>query len=217
MHAHAVAARSHPILCAPDNVGLSLNSAKTKIFSLDSQFHPGDNVMLVDTDAGFLEMARRDNTHKCLGKLLPGNLWQRGHCSFNHRLAAGWFKFHCLQNTLHNRHVSLQLRLKLFQATVSPTVLYSLTTTPLTKSSVSRLDAQQRKMIRKIIGWHVRDEDWHAAGSDMKRRLAATLEWPKLSAHLLLAIHIAPSTCISAFVLRNMAQPYWINNFLGEI
>ena len=70
----------------------------------------------------------------------------------------------------------MHLRLKLFDGVVTPAVCYSLSTTPLTSTQVSRLDAAQRKMLRKLVGWvRFEAEDWETTGQRMKARLEAAL------------------------------------------
>ena len=67
--------------------------------------------------------------------------------------------------------------MRLFDSVVSPTVEYSLAATPLTASQRERLDACQRKMLRRIVGWvRFDDEAWELTGSRMKARLLAALE-----------------------------------------
>ena len=73
---------------------------------------------------------------------------------------------------MKNRCINLRGRLRLFAATVSPTVLYGLNTVPMTAAMQSRLDILQRKMLRSIIGWRIDPElDWEENGRRMKRRM----------------------------------------------
>eukprot|EP00929_Paragymnodinium_shiwhaense_P046346 TRINITY_DN23593_c0_g1_i6.p1 TRINITY_DN23593_c0_g1~~TRINITY_DN23593_c0_g1_i6.p1 ORF type:complete len:196 (+),score=11.73 TRINITY_DN23593_c0_g1_i6:290-877(+) len=125
----------------------------------------------------FVELVRSGSSHKYLGKVLPGDLSNRGQRNFNHRLSCAWLRFHQLQTALLNRKIPVHLRIKLFDSVVSPTVLYSLSTTPLTQTQLAKLDAVQRKMLRRIVGW-VREDDeaWNATGSRMKKRLQAALQ-----------------------------------------
>ena len=62
-------------------------------------------------------------------------------------------KFRSLQDSLLNRHVNIQLRLKLFNATVTPTVLYGLETCALDRKQLEHLDVVQRRVLRRIAGW----------------------------------------------------------------
>ena len=67
-------------------------------------------------------------------------------------------------------------RLKLFDSTVTPTVLYGLEVLPLTTAQLQRLDAVQRRMLRNIAGWvRVEDEPWDETMRRMRARLAAAL------------------------------------------
>ena len=86
-------------------------------------------------------------------------------------------KFHKLAPTLLNRKIPIPLRLKLFHSVVNLAVCYSLSTTPLTSEHIGKLDAVQRKMLRKIVGWvRFDDENWETTGHRMKARLEAALQ-----------------------------------------
>ena len=63
----------------------------------------------------------RLDSHKYLGRHIPGNLKQRGCVDLNHRTIVA------------NKHVSFKLRLKLFNAVVTTAMLFSLHTFALTK------------------------------------------------------------------------------------
>ena len=156
--------------------GLSINGAKTKILTTDSDVLDRNTPLLLDAGDCMLEVLCGDATHKYLGRLFPGDLRNRGKANLSHRLACGWFKFHTLAPTLLNRKLPIILRLKLFDSVVSPTVTYSLSTTPLTGVQLSMLDATQRKMIRRMVGWvRFDDESWEVTGQRMKARLESAL------------------------------------------
>ena len=88
-----------------------------------------------------------------------------------------------LQNTLTNRHVNIKLRLKLFDATVTPAALYGLTSCPLTNTQLARLDTTMRKMLRRLVGWvHSNDDEtWEQRGHRMKTRLDTALSLFKIT------------------------------------
>ena len=69
----------------------------------------------------------------------------------DHRIACAWGKFRALQKTFVNKHMDVGLRLRLFDAVVAPTAVYSLSTAPMTDYLHSRLDVSQRKMLRVIV------------------------------------------------------------------
>jgi len=101
--------------------------------------------------------------------------------NLDHRIFCGWMKFGALTRTLTNRKISIRLRLRLFDACVSTSVLYSLSSTPLTGDQLQRLDATQRIMVRKIIGWARWDEEsWQQTGHRMKQRLHTAMVQSKM-------------------------------------
>ena len=66
----------------------------------------------------------------------------------------------------------MRLRMRLFEAVISPTVLYSLDTIALSEYLFNRIDITQRKMLRSIIGWRFRvNETWEERGHHMKEKL----------------------------------------------
>ena len=96
--------------------------------------------------------------------------------NLEHRLSLARFKFHNLHQVLTNQRIPCALRLRLFDAVVSPTAVYSLNTTPLTASQMAKLDATQRRMMRRIVGWtRYDDEAWEETGKRMKRKLEVAL------------------------------------------
>lgn len=115
-----------------------------------------------------------------MGRRSPGNLARRGQVEFANRLACAWGKFHKHRQWLMNKHVSVHRRLKLFQAVVSPTMLFGLTTLPMTKTQVNQLDATQRRMLRSIAGWtRCDDEGWNESMRRVNAKLeSALLEFP---------------------------------------
>ena len=94
----------------------------------------------------FLEVSVGDDVHKYLGKILTGDLRNRGRLVIAHRRKVCWGKFHKHAHILLNKHVSLQFRLKFFEAIIAPTILYGMATTPPTKIDTLKLDALRRRM-----------------------------------------------------------------------
>ena len=157
--------------------GLSVNGAKTKIITTDNAAACSNVPLYVDVAGCMVEVLQQQATHKYLGRLFSGDLTKRGETNLCHRLQCGWMKYSQLRQTLQNKNIPIRLRFKLFDATVTPTVLYSLSSTPLTSGQVGRLDACQRKMMRKIVGWtRLNDEDWSVTGSRMKAKLEAAMQ-----------------------------------------
>ena len=96
-----------------------------------------------------------DATHKSLGRIYASAPTQRRHPGFQHRVQLAWANFHQFRAVLTNKHVSIKLRLKLFDALVTPRVLFGLVTNAAdtkTIDSTIRLEAQQTRMMRSIVG-----------------------------------------------------------------
>ena len=69
------------------------------------------------------------------------------------------------------------LSLKLFESVISPTLLYSMDTFPLTIFQFEKSDIVQRIMLRRIIGWiNSNGMTWEEAGSGMKEKMQRCLE-----------------------------------------
>ena len=113
------------------DVGLELNAEKSKIIT-----NVPTSFSYLDIDGNFVEMIETGSHHKYLGRYLSGESTFRENTEINHRIQCAWYRFGQLNNILCNRSVSIQLRLKLFDAVVTPTILFGLAVLPL--SSVSR-------------------------------------------------------------------------------
>ena len=152
--------------------GLAMNGAKTRLLTTDSEESLGDIPMLVEVAGTFVEFVRGRGTHKYLGKKLSGDLRSRGQCNLDFRLNCAWMKFHSFSAALLNKRIPVHLRLQLFNSVVSPSALYSLSSTPLTATQLQKLDSTQHRMMRRIVGWvRFEDESWEDTGRRMKVRL----------------------------------------------
>ena len=80
-----------------------------------------------------------------------------------------------------NKNISIKLRLKLFDAVVSPTLLFGLSTLPVHATTMEKIDIVQRKMIRKMVGWVRYDtETWKCTMHRMKLRVQQALQQHKI-------------------------------------
>ena len=68
-----------------------------------------------------------------------------------HRIKAAWATFTHHRQELTNKNYPLSHRLRLFNATVTPTVLYASGTWTLTEAMGRQLNTTQRRMLRLII------------------------------------------------------------------
>ena len=75
-----------------------------------------------------------------------------------------------------NKHIGIGLRLRLFESTVTPTVMYSLDSSPLSSALMEQLDRTQRRMLRRMVGWvYKSDKTFEERGHRMKERLARAM------------------------------------------
>ena len=154
------------------HIGLQFSSCKTKIFTIQSLTTP----LFVEVSEEMVQVLTGDQTHKYLGRSLCGSLVRRHVVEFNHRVQLAWNKFHRHRRVLVNKNVSIKLRMKFFDAVVTPTILFGLHTSALAGVQLSKLDSIQRRMLRSMVGWiRIQDESWHDTMSRMKSRVAKAL------------------------------------------
>eukprot|EP00973_Karenia_brevis_P062155 8644362-Karenia_brevis.AAC.1 len=134
-------------------IGLEMNSKKTKILSNDLEHSIGDHSQFIEIDGEFVEILPWHAHHRYLGRMI--NLGSRNRRSYEirNRKKCAWAAFHKFKFILLNPHISLRSRLKLFDACISPVMLFALGTLPMTKSDIAGIGIVQRKMMRRIIGW----------------------------------------------------------------
>eukprot|EP00973_Karenia_brevis_P076475 10624414-Karenia_brevis.AAC.1 len=128
--------------------GLELHPDKTKIMcnSFCKRRKSQQHVQIKDMK---IEILSCDSLTKYLGRLLTFNCPHS--TEINARIAFGWKKFFSLKQELLSKAYSLHDRLRLFQGTVTPTVLYGCTSWTLTVELEGRLRKAQRQMLRMIV------------------------------------------------------------------
>ena len=100
--------------------GLQLNSAKNKNFDNVS----AESSEFVDVCGEMVQVIHAETGYKYLSRNLDGNFLATTNSEFAHHLQVAWNKFQKYKRTLLNKHVSLVLRLQLFDAMVSPAMLF---------------------------------------------------------------------------------------------
>ena len=154
--------------------GLDLNTSKTKILSTEDN---NDAPVYCITECGTIEVLATTSKYKYLGRMFSGNVRDRGRIAVEHRICCGWMKFKALQHIFQDKHIPVKLRLKLFDAAISSTVLYSLESCPITESIQSRLDVVQRTMLRRLISWiSFTEVIWESIGHKTEMKLQKCLE-----------------------------------------
>ena len=153
-------------------VGLELNASKTKILTNDNIEY-----QVLDVIESMVEIVQPEASHKYLGRYLPGEFTFRQNVEVNHRIKCGWYAFGRHSAILCNRNVSVKLRLRLFDAVVTPTILFGLAVLPLSQVSLNKIEVVQRKMLRKIAGWvRIGNEPWEETMRRMKDRVSCALQ-----------------------------------------
>ena len=138
------------LVTAAGEAGLSMHMGKTKVLSND----PANRGGKLKLEKGTAEIISFAGSTAYLGKLLS---CQGMHdVELSARLEKAWKKFFALKADLCGRHVSLQARLKLFNASVSSTALYGSGTWTMTAEREKKLRTTQRRMLRWMLGSHWR-------------------------------------------------------------
>ena len=152
-------------------IGLELNVSKTKIITNEIQVQ--NFIVIGGTEVGIVEESGK---HRYLGRYLSGVFENRGTIEVAHRIQCAWQKFGRHSSTLLNKNVSIKLRLKLFDSTVTPSLLFGLSVLPITQVNMDKITVCQRKMIRKIVGWtrHPGDE-WETVMHNMKQKVVVAM------------------------------------------
>ena len=81
-------------------VGLSLNSTKTKVLTTIAT-----HINFVDIGGEIVEVIDEFSFHKYLGRYLTGDLDDRGPSEVKHRLQVAWHQFHKYAKQLTNKNV----------------------------------------------------------------------------------------------------------------
>ena len=129
-------------------VGFEIHPAKTCI--LNNRFGQGKGTRAVEMDGKEVKVLARTESTKYLGLLL--NLCEPNDVEINFRIQRAWAKFAIYKSELTDKHYSLFQRLRLFNAVVTPTVLYGASSWAMTAAREQTLRTAQRKMIRSILG-----------------------------------------------------------------
>ena len=91
------------------------------------------------------------------------------------RVHLAWAKLNHFRETWTNRNISIKLSLRLFDAVVTPTVVFGLVSMPLTASDLNQLDAIQRRMLRSLVRVH--DEPWRGRMIRVKKCVRLALHY----------------------------------------
>ena len=135
---------------AAKEVGLGLHPDKTKILHNNVGYGVGAKTTVI----GNMSIEVLDKTQKAmyLGRMLKPTEMQEE--ELKNRTSKAWAKYNIHKADLTNDKLPIGLRLKLFNATVTPTMLYGSGSWVLTEQMRSDIRTQQRKMLRCIAKCH---------------------------------------------------------------
>ena len=100
-------------------------------------------------DTNAVEVLPFNGNTKYLGRKLTCDDYHK--TELNNRISAGWRKFNLLRHELTSTTYPLWTRLKLFNTTVLPTVMYGCQSWTMTQDMMTTLKRPQRRMMRLII------------------------------------------------------------------
>ena len=128
-------------------VGLHLHPGKTKIQHNNIGY--GSKVRSANIKGVDIEVLDPTAATMYLGRSL--SLTDTHDVELKHRLAKAWSKFGMYRQELTDRSIPLHLRLKLFHAVVTPSVLYGSSSWVMTCAREQALRSAQMKMMRTIL------------------------------------------------------------------
>jgi hypothetical protein len=151
--------------------GLKIHAGKTKIMSND----PTNQGSSLKYEGGVVDVLPFSWSTAYLGRQL---FFEDAHdVEITSRINKAWKKFFALKPDLCGKHVSLRCRLKLFNATVTPTLLYGSGSWTMTADRERLLRTTQRRMLRWMLGsfWKPPDEE----GSQVEEECDSDSEFPE--------------------------------------
>jgi hypothetical protein len=128
-------------------VGLVVHAGKSKVMTNGRVDCQGK---AISVSGHTFEILEKSKATMYLGWALSSTSTQDA--ELHNRINKAWGKFMTLKSELCCNKYSLRSRLKLFDAVVTPTILYACGSWTMTSSRESLLLTTQRKMLRKILG-----------------------------------------------------------------
>ena len=122
----------------------------------------------------FSKIFDTDDNHQYFGKLFPGNLRRRGQddIAYWRGVCRGKFLQHSACPHFVEQTLVPTIAAHFFEAFITPTVLFGLATTPMITREMLKLDAFQRRTLRKVVGWgRLAGENWQTTTRRMNTRM----------------------------------------------
>ena len=94
-------------------------------------------------------MLNHNETTKYLGRKLGFDSYHA--LELHNRISTAWRQFNALRDELTNKRFPLSSRLRLFDSTITPTILYACVIWTTTKDLTTKILRTQRRMLRLIV------------------------------------------------------------------
>ena len=131
-----------------DKTGLKLNASKTVILTTEAQ--PPDHIT---TPAGHTIVVKDSfGTHKWLGCMLSVLGCRNVDADITYHLQAAALAFHSNKRTFLDKNVSINSKLKLFEATVTPIACFAARHRSIRQHDLHILDVEFRRLVRSVVG-----------------------------------------------------------------
>eukprot|EP00973_Karenia_brevis_P019315 2647724-Karenia_brevis.AAC.1 len=147
------------LVTAASKVGLEVHMGKTAILTNSVRAHGGaikvlDGHVAIKSDTDYL--GRKLSFHELHD------------IEIQSRIDKAWKKFFACQSELCGKHVDLRSKLRLFQAVVTPSLLYGSGTWTLSANREKEIRTAQRRMLRWMVGSrrHVVPQEQHHTDHD---------------------------------------------------
>ena len=126
--------------------GLKINYSKTRVLTWNALAGAGRSIRVGDESVSILDEM---DSEKYLGRKLS---FENCHdTELSNRIRAAWACFHKHKSVLCSKYYRLADRVRLFEATVSPTLLYGCATWALTAAMEHQLKVVWRRMLRYVF------------------------------------------------------------------
>ena len=135
---------------AANEVGLELHPDKTKILHNNVGYGVGAKAAKIGNMT--IEVLEKTQKTMYLGRMMKPTEMQEE--ELKNRMSKAWAKYNTHKNDLTNDRLPIELRLRLFNATVTPTMMYGSGSWALTEQMRNDVRTQQRKMLRCIARCH---------------------------------------------------------------
>ena len=133
-----------------EQYGLELHPDKTVILSNLSQRRGRQATRTVQIGNRPVRVLHYEDNTKYLGRKLCFNDYHT--TEIDNRIAYAWRKFYTLRQELTNKRYCLRSRIRLFDSTITPTILYGCASWTTTQTLTTKFQRTRRHMLRLIVG-----------------------------------------------------------------